>query len=104
MKILHDHTFLFIFLTIGMRNILVPLFLKIMFLWKVALFLKKHDFLSNYICLLNQHNKVCTFLYNQTFKYILHTILNMKRLVPLIIKITASKNITLFLKQHDLKK
>jgi len=65
---------------------------------------EKHDFLSNYICLLNQIKKVCTFLYNQTFKYILHTILNMESLVPLILKITASKNITLFLKKHDLKK
>jgi len=69
-----------------------------------VIFEKKHDFLSNYICLLNQLNKVCTFLYNQTFKYILHTILNMKSLVPLILKIKTSKNITLFLKEHDLKK
>ena len=66
--------------------------------------LENHDFLSNYICLLNQLNKVCTFLYNQNFKYILHTSLNMKSLVPLILKITISKNITLFLKKHDLKK
>ena len=104
MKILQDLTFLYIALTIGVSNILVPFFFKSCFLWKIMLFLKKHDFLSNYICLLNQLNKVCTFLYNQTIKYILHTILNMKRLVPLILKITASKNITLFLKQHDLKK
>ena len=71
---------------------------------EIYVILKKHDFLSNYICLLNQLNKVCTFLYNRTFKYILRTILNMKSLVPLILKITISKNITLFLKKHDLKK
>jgi len=65
---------------------------------------EKHDFLSNYICLLDKINKVCTFLYNKTFKYILHTILNMKSLVPLILKITTSKNITFFRKKHDLKK
>ena len=65
---------------------------------------EKHDFLLNYISLLNQLNKVCTFLYNKTFKYILHTILNMKRLVPLILKIMTSKNITLFLTKHELKK
>ena len=84
MKILHDRTFLYIALTIGVSNILVPLFFTSRFLWKFMLFLKKHDFLSNYICLLNQLNKVCTFLYSQTFKYILHTILNMKSLIPLI--------------------
>jgi len=65
---------------------------------------ENHDFLSNYICLLNQLNKVCTFVYNKSFKYILHKILNMKSLVPLILKITTSKNITFFLKKHDLKK
>ena len=102
-KILQDHTFLYIPLTNGVSNVLVPLFFKSRFLWKIMLFPKKHDFLWNYICLLNQLNKVCTFLYNQTFKCILHTILNMKRLVPLILKITTSKNITLFLKKHDLK-
>ena len=64
---------------------------------------EKHDFLSNYICLLDQLNKVCTFLYNKTFKYILHTILNIKSLVPLILKIMTSKNITFFLKKRDLK-
>ena len=102
-KILQDHTFLYIPLTNGVSNVLVPLFFKSRFLWKIMLFPKKHDFLWNYICLLNQLNKVCTFIYNQTFKYILDTILNMKRLVPLILKITTSKNITLFLKKHDLK-
>ena len=104
MKILQDLKFLYIALTIGVSNILVPLFFKMTFTMEIYVILKKHDFLSNYICLLNQLNKVCTFLYNQTFKYILNTILNMKRLVPLILKITPSKNNTLFLKQHDLKK
>ena len=105
MQILHDHTFLYIALTIGMINILVPLFFKSRILWKITLFLKKTwFFLSNSICLLNQLKKVCTFLYYQTFKYILHTILNMKSLVPLILKITTSKNITLFLKNNTLKK
>jgi len=62
MKILHDHTFLYIALTIGVGNILVAPFFKSQFLWKFMLFLKKkHDFLSNYIFLLNQLNKVCTF-------------------------------------------
>ena len=65
---------------------------------------EKYDFLSNYICLINQLNKVSTFLYNKTFKYILHTILSMKSLVPLILKIMTSKNITLFLTKHELKK
>ena len=102
--ILHDRTFLYIALAIGVSNILVLLFFKSHFLWKIMLFLKKHDFLSNYVCLLNQLNKVCTFLYNQTFKYILHTILNIKTLVPLILEITTSKNITLFVQKHDLKK
>ena len=64
---------------------------------------EKHDFLLNYISLLNQLNKVSTFVYNKTFKYILHTILNMKSLVPLILKIMTSKNITFFLKKRDLK-
>ena len=65
---------------------------------------EKHDFLSNYICLLNQIKKVCTYIYNQTFKYILHTILNKKSLVPLILKIRTSKNIPLFLKKTRFKK
>ena len=65
---------------------------------------EKHDVLSNYICLLNQRNKVCTFLYSKTFKYILHTILNKKSLVPLILKIRTSKNIPLFLKKTRFKK
>ena len=65
---------------------------------------EKYDFLSNYICLMNQLNKVCTFLCNQTFKYILHTILNKKSLVPLILKIRTSKNIPLFLKKTQFKK
>ena len=44
MKILHDRTFLYIALTIGVSNILVPLFFTSRFLWKFMLFLKKHDF------------------------------------------------------------
>ena len=42
-----------------------------------------HDILSNSICLLNQFYEVCTFLHNRTVKYIVHTIVNMKILVPL---------------------
>ena len=83
MKILHDCTFLYISLTIGVSNILVPPFFLITFSMENYVISEKYDFLSNYICLINQLNKVCTFLCNQTFKYILHTILNMKRLLPL---------------------
>jgi len=61
-------------------------------------------FLSNLVCLLNQLNKVCTFLHNQTFKYIVETIVNMKRLVPLLLKMMISKNITFFHRKHYFKK
>ena len=67
------------------------IFLKSCFLRKITSFLKKLWLLPNYICLLNQLNKVCTFLHNWTFKYIMHTILNVKRLVALILRITTSK-------------
>ena len=39
---------------------------------------KKHYFLSNSIFLLKEINNVCTFIHNQIFKYIVHTIGNMK--------------------------
>jgi len=105
MEILQDCTFLKIGLTIGMSNILVPvLFLNEVFYGKFNYFLKTWFFLSNLVCLLNQLNKVCTFLHNQTFKYIVETIVNMKRLVPLLLKMMISKNISFFHRKHYLKK
>ena len=53
---------------------------------------------QNPFFLLKELNKACTFIHNPTFKYILHTIVNTKSLVPLLLKITTSKNISLFLK------
>ena len=43
-KILHDRRFFYIALTIAVSNILVPLFFKSRFLWKIMLFLKNMTF------------------------------------------------------------
>jgi len=41
---------------------------------------KKHYFflIKIHFFLLKELNKACTFIHNQTFKYIVHTIVNMK--------------------------
>ena len=105
MKILHDHTFLYIALTIGVGNILVAPFFKSQFLWKFMLFLKKkHDFLSNYIFLLNQLNKVCTFYAIAPFNTLWTQMVRGRAQFPLFSKIMTSKKVTLFLKNNTLKK
>ena len=81
MQILHDRAYLYIALTIGMNNILVPFILNHVFYGKLHYFWRKKTlffFNQNPFFLLKELNKACTFIHNQTFKYIVHTIVNMK--------------------------
>ena len=53
---------------------------------KLNLFIKNHLFFKTLICLLNQINKVCNFIHNLTFLYIVNKIGKQNSLVPLIFK------------------
>ena len=87
MYILNYNTLLWVVHSIVGRNKLLSLmFFKIAISKTITLFLKKHIFLENHICLINRIKQVCNFIHNHIFLYIAHKIGKRNSLVPLIFK------------------